>query len=436
MVANLRRVPGAILRSHGHNRTGERFVDMARKNLLQRILVTALCLVVWRALAFVPMPGIDLHGMRPSESVSVVALGLEPYVLAMAVILLVRLASPRFNARIRGRAIARYRRWEILFLAALTAALAYGRTLGWQLSAPPLLPRHLTVGAWIGLVLTLTGGTLILYGLGQLINYRGIGFTGYSTGTLLIYALDILIRRSGDFAGVVARQVPDAGLYARYLLGAALAAGLVALTVAVTRAVRKVPVDIEHSEGEGETRQEAVPFRLVASGMVVPVVAANALVSAPPLLATPFAFSPVAAIRHIAIVINADWRPDGPQIAVDAGFLAVHAALIVALVIFFAWFWLDPRSIAHELQRASASLPGIGPGEPTARYLGGVATRVSFVGGLYLAFAVVMAPVLAAWVTGISTSEANFDGFAIVLAAWVCVTMLGGLEDASRTAVT
>src|SRR6266702_4727127 len=99
----------------------ERLFNVARGDLLLRILVTALCLAVWRALALVPVPGIDLHGAAPSEAVSVVALGLDPYAVALTLIVLVRVMSSTFNAIIRGGSIARYWRWEMLFIAAVAA---------------------------------------------------------------------------------------------------------------------------------------------------------------------------------------------------------------------------------------------------------------------------------------------------------------------------
>lgn len=75
--------------------------NVVRRSLLLRILVTAVCLAVWR-LTFVPVPGIDLHGAAPSEAVSVVALGLNPYVVALTLIVLIRAVSSTFNAIIRG----------------------------------------------------------------------------------------------------------------------------------------------------------------------------------------------------------------------------------------------------------------------------------------------------------------------------------------------
>ncbi len=327
--------------------------NVARGDLLLRILVTALCLAVWRPLALVPVPGIDLHGAAPSEAVSVVALGLDPYAVALTLIVLVRVMSSTFNAIIRGGSIARYWRWEMLFIAAVAALGARAHIQGWQTTSPPLLPGHMDTVAWLGWVLALTGGALTLYGLGHVINFRGIGFTGYTTGPLLIYVLDILVRRGSDFARAVARHVPGMGPghYLRYLLGVALAIGLVALTVAVGRAVRKIPVRAGRSGHQGGAEQRSLPFRLLASGTVVPVILANGLVYSPAALADVLASSPTAAVRHAVAVIDADWRPDGPLVAVDTTYLAIHAALIVAVVIFVAWFRVDPYSIARELQK-------------------------------------------------------------------------------------
>jgi len=481
-----------------------------------RILVTALCLLVWRVFAHVPVPWINLHGAAPTESVSVVALGLGPYVGALALIVVVRTASSTFNTVIRSGSIARYRSWEIAFTA-VTAALAAQRHIDtWQTATPPSLPGHMSWTVELSCVLALTAGTLTLYALGQVINLWGIGFGGSSAGPLLIYALDILLGRGSDFASAVARHGAGSQLQdLRYLLVAAMAIGLMSLTVAVDRAFLKITYRARRSYPTGGTAiardlevvvsqelpagellrtiQEAggdvlesamaigeyrgglsggrkrvafvltfrsltrtltdtevdahleaiqsalherqptaeqpwLPFRLLSSGIVVPVLLANALAYSPAALAVPLASSPAADVRHAAAALIANWRPDGPLVAVDSVFLAVHAALIVAFVIFVAWFWQDPYSIGNELQGLSITIPGVRVGRSTGRYLGRVLTRLSFVGGVYLAFAVVVMPVLAAWVTGIPTREAYFDGFAIVLAAWVGLTIVGRFE--------
>jgi hypothetical protein len=85
------------------------------------VLVTALCLAAWRALTFVPLPGIDLHGTTPTAGVSPVALGLGPYIDAFVVIVLLRFMSSTFNSMIREGSIARYRVWELLITLAVTA---------------------------------------------------------------------------------------------------------------------------------------------------------------------------------------------------------------------------------------------------------------------------------------------------------------------------
>ncbi len=94
--------------------------------------------------------------------------------------------------------------------------------------------------------------------------------------------------------------------------------------------------------------------------------------------------------------------------------------------------WSDPYSIATELRKHGATVPAVRPGGQTGTYLGRVLTRLSFIGGVYLALAVVVTPVLAAWITGIPRSEAYFDGFAVVLTAWICLTIVRGLEESGK----
>jgi len=396
------------------------------------VLVTAACLVAWRVLAYIPAPGIDLHGAAPNSSVSVVALGLNPYIGAVVLIAIVRVLSARLDAIVRDPAAASYRRLEALVVAAAAAAGVPALVRLFQATTPPLLPASLDAAAWAAELVALTGGTLILYGLGLAVGAAlGSGVAGRSTGPMLLYALDLLARDGGRSARALSVHVAAGGpgQYLRAAPAAALAVGLVALTVAVTLAVRRIPLRTGHPVRIRGPRQDAVPLRLLASGILVPAVLANVLVQLPALLADDLSSSPSTAVDHVAALVAAGWRPDGPLLAVDAIHLAVHAALVVALAVFLARTWMDPSTIADQLRRFGATLPGIRPGRPTAEHLGRVLTRLSFAGGVCLAFAVVVAPVLAAWTTGIPTGEAAFDGFAIVLATGTVLVLMRDRED-------
>jgi preprotein translocase subunit SecY len=233
----------------------------------------------------------------------------------------------------------------------------------------------------------------------------------------------------------VARHASGIGpaAYPRLMLGPVLAIGLVALTVAVERAVRKVPIRVggERPGGLAGAAAHSLSLRLLASGVVVPVLIANAVVSVPSVFAEVASSSPVAAVRHAAVVVQAAWRPDGPLVVVDAAFLAIHAALIVAFVVFVAWFWFGPLGVADELRKLGAVVD-VRPGAPTGQYLGRLFTRLSFAGGVFVAFAVVAVPLLAAWATDIPMREAEFDGFAIVLAASIGLRVVRGPAPAAR----
>jgi preprotein translocase subunit SecY len=409
-------------------------VRLSRREILLRVLVTALCLTAWRALTFVPLPGTNLGGTTPTEGVSPVALGLGPYVDAFVVIIMLRLASSTFNSIIREGSIARYRRWEVLITAAVAVVGANNYTRELQAVTPSLLPVHIDGATWLGCVLTLTAGTLVLYGLGQVINFQGIAVVGRSTGPMLIYAIDILIRRAGDLSSAVAHRTPDFSLSGdvRYLLVPVLAILIAVLAVAMDRARRRIPIQFGRSTLRGGAEHSSIPLGLLASGIVVPVVVADVLVYAPAAAADFLASSPMPAVRAAAAAVHAYWRPDGSLVAVDALYLAVNAGLIVFLAVHVAWFWIGPHSVASELRGHGATIRGVRPDAPTGAYLGRVLTRLSFIGGVYPALAVVVAPVLAGWITGIPRSEASFDGFAVVLTAAICLTIMRGLEESGE----
>lgn len=407
-----------------------------RGGLLRLALVTAACLVAWRVLAYVPAPGIDLHGAVPTRLLSVVAFGLNPYVGAVVLIAIGRVLSARLDAFVRDSSTARYRRLEVLVVAAAAASGVPAMVQLYQATTPPLLPAALDAATWIAEFVALTGGALVLYGLGLLVDVAlGSGVSARSTGPLLLYALDVLARAGGRFVGALSAHAAAIGpvQYLRAVPVAALAIVLVALTLAVARAVGQVPLEPGRPVRFRGQLRDAVPLPLLASGVLVPTIAANVVMLFPGVLADALAGSPSAAVDHVAALVAADWRPDGPLVAVDAIYLAVHAALVVGAVVGLAWTQTIPETIADQLRRFDRALQGVPAGHPTAQHLGRVLTRLSFAGGLFLAFAVVIAPVLAAWTTGIPLGEAEFDGFAIVLVTGSILTLVADRED-GRTA--
>jgi preprotein translocase subunit SecY len=221
--------------------------------------------------------------------------------------------SSTFNSMIREGSIARYRVWEVLITLAVALIGANNYVGELQTVTPPLLPVHVGGLTWLGCVLALTAGTLVLYGLGQLINFRGVAVAGRSTGPVLIYGFDILIRRAGDFSCAVAQRVTDFSLSAilPYLLLPVLAIALSALTVAVVRAVRRIPMQFGRSAIRGGAEQRWLPFGLLSSGIVVPVLIADALMYMPVAAANFLSSSPMPGVRTAVDAVQVYWRRIG-----------------------------------------------------------------------------------------------------------------------------
>jgi preprotein translocase subunit SecY len=376
-----------------------------RPDVRRRLLVTLLVLVAWRALAQLVVPGAD-PALLPQKDVSVLALGLTAYVNALIIVVLVRVIST--TARNQGD---RARQWTRWLTPALALGQAYGLTTLWQYEQPPVLPTHLDWFTRLAIMAAMAAGTTLLMWLGEILDEHGLGF---GCGVLLLYVLDIGVRHVGRIATMIGEGMtgPTLSALAPAVAWALSTMALVVLTVFVLQAVRRVPIEIPAG---GRRRRAApsvertfLPIRLLMTGVLLPTFMANGVIAAPAIVAGYLEPVPQQWIKTY-------WQPTGPNVLADAVYVTAHMLLVIALVYFLLTIYGNARGIASNLKLHSARIPGVPAGEPTARYLGRILTRLTLIGALFLALAVAVVPVVAAWATPTPRSEAHFNAFGLVL---------------------
>jgi len=370
--------------------------------LRQRIWFTVGALIVFRFLSFIPLPGVnpliletlydqtrggilDLFNTFSGgslERMSLIALGVMPYITASIVIQLAASLHPSLMAlKKEGEAgrkkLNQYTRYGAVFLCAvqgwfLASGLeAYGAQSGLQAVVDPgIMFRVLTV-------INLTGGTMFLLWLGEQITSRGIG-----NGVSLII-----------MAGIVA-QFPTftANLFEGGRTGsisAVVIIGLVLMVVALIlfisfmeRAQRRLLIQYPKrasQRGMMQADRSHLPLKINTAGVIPPIFASSLLLL--PLTISQFAGN------------SAD--PDSTFYAVVQGLnqylqhgAPLYMALYAAGIIFFCFFYtavvFNPEETAENLKKNGGFIPGIRPGKRTADYLDYVLTRVTVVGAIYL----------------------------------------------------
>lgn len=262
----------------------------------------------------------------------------------------------------------------------------------------------------------LIAGTMILFGLGRIIDRFGLPPT---KGVWFIFALES-VRRGLHMLGVYLQSHPLSGELVLQLMAYALATVLAAAAVlAIVRARR--PVAIEPQPGAGANEVPKIELGLVIGGVVVPLVIANFFTYLPSI--------PAELIGPQAVAwVDKNFFATGPLIWVDVLFCVGYFAAIVAACVFGMWFNFDADWVARHLADSGYQLPGVSGVAETASVFGSIALRATVIGGISIAILVVGIPVLFHLATSVDRTGLNVGGSAFVIAAALLVDALASTE--------
>ncbi len=392
-----------------------------------RIIFVLIALVIFRALAAVPIPGVDplvleqffqnnqflgllnIFSGGGLANLSIVMLGVGPFITASIIMQLMTIMSPKLKAMYSeegetGRArFTQYSR-QIAFPLAILQAFGFLSLLTNQ----GILVGLSTFDFVVNLVVIVSGSMLLMW-IGELVTEYGIGngvsiiiFAGIvatlpTTLTQLLFSFD-------------AAQIP---LYVGFLV-AALA--VIAGVVVMTQAERQVPVTYARQVRGGEVyggTTSYLPLRINQAG-VIPIIFALSIILFPQMLFNILASFNVPHVAELSQKVLAFFQNQ-----------TLYAIIYFVLVILFTYFYtavtFDPEAISKNLQRNGAFIPGIRPGEHTAEYLGKLVTRLTLVGALFLG-AVAVLPLMMQILTGITALA--IGGTALLIAVSVVIDLV------------
>jgi len=361
-------------------------------DLKRRLWFLLGALIVYRIGTFIPVPGIDplvLEEMFKTQQngilgmfnmfsggalsrFSVFALGIMPYISASIIVQLLSTVSPTLEALKKEgesgrRKITQYTRYGTLFLAIFQA-------LGISIALESQAGLVLEAGLQFRLisVMTLTAGTMFLMWLGEQITERGLGngisiiiFAGIAAGLPSAIAGTLELTRTGAFS------IP---LVLLLFVGVIL---VTALVVFVERGQRKILVNYAKRQvGKMVVGGQSshLPLKLNMAG-VIPPIFASSIILFPATLAGWFGSNP-----------NMGWLKDiGSTLSPGQ---PVYVLLYALAILFFCFFYtalvFNPKETADNLKKSGAFVPGIRPGDQTARYIDKVLTRLTLVGAIYI----------------------------------------------------
>ena len=365
-------------------------------DLKRRLWFLLAALVVFRIGAHVPVPGIDpdqlaqlfksqqggilgMFNMFSGGALSrftVFALGIMPYISASIIMQLLTVVVPQFEVLKKEgeavrRTITKYTRW---FAVALATFQALGIAVA--LEAQPGLVLDPGIQFRFTTVVSLLTGTMFLMWLGEQITERGLGngisiiiFAGIASGLPGALAGMAELVRTGSLSALVA------------LLIVVLAVAVTAAVVFVERGQRKITVNyakrqVGNKIYGGQTSH--LPLKLNMAG-VIPPIFASSIILFPATLAQWFtsgdSTNPVVRVlKDVAATLS----PGQPI------YILLYAAAIVFFCFFYTALVFNSRETADNLKKSGAFVPGIRPGEQTARYIDKILVRLTLAGAIYI----------------------------------------------------
>ncbi|PZT92379.1 MAG: preprotein translocase subunit SecY [Citromicrobium sp.] len=376
--------------------------------LKQRIWFTIGALIVFRFLSFVPLPGINARALNlladqtrggiidmfnmftggSLERMSLIALGVMPYITASIVVQMASALHPTLAALKKEGTVGRqklnqYTRYGTVFLCTiqgwfLAAGLeSYGASSGIAAVVDPGLMFR------IGAVISLVGGTMFLLWLGEQITSRGIG-----NGVSLIIMAGI-VAQFPTFVSNMASGYSEGSIGTGILLGfIAMVVGLILLISFFERAQRRLLIQYPKratQRGMMQADRSHLPLKLNTAGVIPPIFASSLLLL--PLTITQFAGNSLSSDGSVGGTLQTvlQYLQHGQPL-----YMTLYAVGIIFFCFFYTAVVFNPEETAENLKKNGGFIPGIRPGKRTEEYLDYVLTRITVIGAIYLTFVCVV----------------------------------------------
>lgn len=393
------------------------------KDVRSSILYVLALLIIFRIAAHIPVPGVDVAGLKDyfdqnqalgllnlfsggaMQRFSVVMLGVGPYITASIIFQLLVMIVPKLEALSKEGEYGQQKinQWTRMLTVPLAALQGYALIKLISSQTQGRLLAEMNIMQITTTIIIVTAGTIFLMWLGELISERHIG-----NGVSLII-----------FAGIVSRLPQsvrntfvafDNTMVLNLIIFAIIALVTIAVVVLITEGTRNIPISYaRHMVGQksigGVTTH--LPLRVNQAG-VIPIIFAISVIVFPPMIAQFFLHSSVGWVagssQWIIDVFKGQW---------------FYGIFYFLMVVFFTYFYTSvifkPPQIAENLQKQGGFIPGIRPGRHTADYLGMVMTRIILAGALFLGLVAVL-PLIVGPITGIVTVSLGGTSLLITVA--------------------
>lgn len=407
------------------------------EELRKRIILTLSLILVYRIGSFVMLPGVNAEAVMANSAkeggdnalenllalfsgggftnVSIMALGIMPYISASIIMQLLGMAVPAVqkmqNEGESGRKqINNYTRILTIIICILQAP-SYIKLYASGIQGA--LPEDQSTLWWTQAVVAMTAGSMFAVWLGERITDKGIG-----NGISLLITVGILSRLPSAFLGEVSfRSNAPIMIVLEVLIFILIVMG----TILIVQGVRKIPLNtakrvVGARSADEQGARSYLPLKVNASG-VMPIIFAQAIMTIPVMIFTANSGKEGSSWLQTALGdVHGVW------------YNALLALLIIVFTYFYTAIMINPRKMADDLKRSGGFIPGVRPGEETAEYIDTLVSRITLPGSLFLAMIAVL-PALA-YAAGVRSGfEQFFGGTSLLIMVGVVLDTLQQIES-------
>nr|WP_086938981.1 preprotein translocase subunit SecY [Thaumasiovibrio occultus] len=375
--------------------------------LKSRLLFVAMAVLIFRAGSFVPIPGVNATVLAEMlnqqqgtivemfnmfsggalERASILALGIMPYISASIVVQLLTVIHPALaelkkEGESGRRKIAQYTRYGTLVLATFQA-------IGIAVGLPNMIPGLVSnpnMSFYLVAVVSLVTGTMFLMWLGEQVTERGIG-----NGISLIIFVGIVAALPSAVMQTIEQAKSGDMQPLMLLVIAVLAFAVIYFVVFMERGQRKIVVNYaKRQQGRRVFAAQSthLPLKINMAG-VIPAIFASSIILFPGTLSSWFANAGATTDPETGVVTGPLMWLNDVALTLSPGqplYMALYATAIIFFCFFYTALVFNPRETAENLKKSGAFVPGIRPGEATAKYIDKVMTRLTLAGALYITF--------------------------------------------------
>jgi len=390
------------------------------KDLRKKLLITLLIFTIFRFIAHIPVPGVDLNALKQLfgsnqllslldifsggtlANFSIMALGLGPYINASIVFQLATIIFPKLEELSKEGEFGREKinQYTRLLTVPLAALQSIGMIVLLKNQQIISITNPLTT---LNIVFTMVAGTILLMWLGELLTEYGIG-NGIS---LLIFAgivgrLPISLLQTS----AISQTLNLTNIVVFTLMSISVIAGIIYVNEATRQITVRYARRIRGATQSGG-QSTHLPLRVNQAG-VIPIIFAVSLVVMPSIIGRYLQQVDSTRIASFGLSLANLFDPN------KAPYHFIYFFLVIGFTYFYTAVTFNPDKIAEDIKKYGGFIPGIRPGRPTADHLSFILNRITLAGAIFLGLIAIL-PSLARYATGITTLTIGGTGILIVV---------------------